>query len=268
MEVEHFSSSTIANYSRSTKELCQFSNQLPDQLSEDDLYRFLLYLKNERKLSRSTIRIYLQGLRFMYKSIYKRVDLIKDIPYPKRTKHLPFVPTGKEVLALINGAQSLKHRVLIEVIYSAGLRRGELIRLRVEHIDFTNKRIFIKDSKGNKDRYTLLAKSLEPELKRYIKNYQPQGYLFSGRYQNQPYSDESIKHVFNSALKYSGLTQRITPHSLRHAFASHLLSVGTDILAIQKLLGHEDLRTTMQYLRLNPNTPSHMVVSPLDYLFR
>ncbi|MBS2100835.1 tyrosine-type recombinase/integrase [Carboxylicivirga linearis] len=144
MEVEHFSHSTIANYFRSAKELCNYYGKLPDQLNEENLYQFLLYTKNERKLSRATIRIYLQGLRYMYKSIYKRIDIIKDIPFPKRTKFLPVVPSGKEVLALINGAQCLKHRMLIEVMNSAGLRRSELIRLHIDHIDFSNKRIFCK----------------------------------------------------------------------------------------------------------------------------
>ena len=136
---------------RSTKLLCLFSGRLPDELSEMEIYEFLLYLKNDQKLSRSTIRNYLQGLRFMYKSIYKRIDIISDVPYPKATKFLPMIPTGKELLQLFNAAKSPKHRLLLKVIYSAGLRKSEIINLKIEHLDFKNHRIYIKDSKGNKD---------------------------------------------------------------------------------------------------------------------
>lgn len=106
MGVEHFSNSSIANYIRSTRELCSFSGKLPDTLSEDDIYSFLLFVKNERGLSRSSIQNYLQGLRFMYKSIYKRIDIIQDVPYPKKTKYLSVIPSGKEVLMLFNAAKS------------------------------------------------------------------------------------------------------------------------------------------------------------------
>ena len=131
MEVEHLSNSAIANYTRSVKLLCTQSGKLPDELTENDIYEFLLYLKNERKLSRSTIRNYLQGLRFMYRSIYKRMDIISDVPYPKATKYLPLIPTGRELLQLFSAAKSPKHRLILKVIYSAGLRRSELINLKI-----------------------------------------------------------------------------------------------------------------------------------------
>jgi len=266
MEVEHFSNSSIANYTRSVKELCGFTGKMPDELSESEIYEFLLYLKNERGLSRSTIRNYLQGLRFMYKRVYKRADIISDVPYPKATKYLPLIPTGRELLRLFNAAKSPKHRLLLKVIYSAGLRRSELINLKIEHLDFQNHRIYIKDSKGNKDRYTVLSRSIVPEIRRYLQQYQPREYLFNGKFKGKPYSEEAIKWGFQYALDRSGIDKHFTPHSLRHAFASHLPAIGTDIITIQKLMGHDDIRTTMVYLHINDNRKSNPPVSPLDRL--
>ncbi len=253
---------------RSTKLLCLFSGKLPDELSEMEIYEFLLYLKNDQKLSRSTIRNYLQGLRFMYKSVYKRIDIISDVPYPKATKYLPLIPTGKELLQLFNAAISPKHRLLLKVIYSAGLRKSEIINLKIEHLDFKNHRIYIKDSKGNKDRYAVLAQSLIPEIKHYLHQFKPQVYLFNGRYKGKPYSDEAVKWGFQYALDRSGIEKHFTPHSLRHAFASHLLAIGVDIVSIQKMMGHDDIRTTMVYLQINNNLKSNPMISPLDRLQR
>ncbi len=266
MEVEHFSNSSIANYMRSTKLLCLFSGKLPDELSEMEIYEFLLYLKNELKLSRSTIRNYLQGLRFMYKSIYKRMDIIADVPYPKATKYLPLIPTGKELLQLFNTAKSPKHRLLLKVIYSAGLRKSEIINLKIEHLDFKNHRIYIKDSKGNKDRYTVLAQSIIPEIQQYLQQFQPKEYLFNGKFKGKPYSESAVKWGFQYALDRSGIKKHFTPHSLRHAFASHLLAMGVDIVSIQKMMGHDDIRTTMVYLHINNNLKSNPLISPLDRL--
>ena len=266
MEVEHFSNSSINNYLRSTSLLCSFSGKLPDALDENDLYDFLFWLKNNKRLSRSTVRNYLQGLRFMYKSIYKRIDIIDDIPYPKATKYLPEIATGREVLQLCNAAQSPKNRLLLKVIYSAGLRRNEVINLKLEHLDFKNHRIFVKDSKGNKDRYTILAKSVVPEIKSYLRRYNPQVYLFNGRFKGQPYSESAVKWGFEHALARSGITKQLTPHSLRHAFASHLLAMNVNIVTIQKLLGHDSIQTTMVYLQVNMDQNLESVESPLDKL--
>lgn len=266
MEVEHFSNSSISNYMRSTQLLCTFSGKLPDELSEMEIYEFLLYLKNELKHSRSTIRNYLQGLRFMYKSIYKRIDIINDIPYPKSTKYLPLIPTGKELLQLFSAAKSTKHKLLLKVIYSAGLRRSEVINLKLEHLNFKNHRIYVKDSKGNKDRYTVLSDTLIPEIKQYLHQYRPHQYLFNGKYKGRPYSEEAVKWGFQYALDRSGINKHFTPHSLRHAFASHLLAIGVDIVSIQKLMGHDDIRTTMVYLQINNDTKSNPMISPLDRL--
>lgn len=266
MEVEHFSNSSINCYLHSIKQLCQFSGRLPDCMSEEDIYLFLSHLKNERKLSRETIRNSLQGIRFVYRKIYKRIDIIQDVPYPKKTKKLPIILNSNELMLLFASAKSLKHRMVLKIAYSGGLRRNEISRLKLVDIDTKNKFLRIENSKGNKDRYTLLAQSLIPELREYYRRYRPEKYLFNGRIKGFPYSEEGLRWTFNQALLNSGIQKDVSLHSLRHAFASHLLAMGTDLFTIQKLLGHDDIRTTMLYLQLNQAPEKKVLISPLDLL--
>ncbi len=173
MEVEHFSNSSVNCYLHAIKQLCKFCGNLPDQLCEDDIYSYLLHLKNDKNLSRETIRNHLQGIRFVYRKIYKRIDIIQDIPYPKQTKKLPVILSSAELRLLFRSAKSLKHRMVLKIAYSGGLRRNEISRLKLVDIDTKNNLIRVENSKGNKDRYTLLAKSLIPELREYFKRYKP-----------------------------------------------------------------------------------------------
>ncbi len=264
MEVEHFSNSSINCYLNSIKQLCVFNGKLPDQQDESDIYNYLAHLKNDKSLSRETIRNHLQGIRFVFRKIYKRIDIIQDIPYPKQTKRLPIILSSDEVKLLFQSAQSIKHRLILKVAYSGGLRRNEISRLKLVDIDSKNNLLRIENSKGNKDRYTILAKSLVPELRIYYKQYQPKKYLFNGRIKGFPYSEEGLRWVFGQALAKSGIQKEVSLHSLRHAFASHLLAMKTDLFTIQKLLGHDDIRTTMVYLQINHLAAPRALVSPLD----
>ena len=148
------------------------------------------------------------------------------------------------------------------------MRKSEIINLKIEHLDFKNHRIYIKDSKGNKDRYTVLAQSLIPEIQQYLQQFQPKEYLFNGKFKGKPYSESAVKWGFQYALDRSDIEKHFTPHSLRHAFASHLLAIGVDIVSIQKMMGHDDIRTTMLYLQINNNLKSNPMISPLDRLQR
>jgi integrase/recombinase XerD len=266
MEVEHFSNSSINCYLHAIKELCLFSGCLPDNMGEDTIFNYLSHLKNERQLSRETIRNQLQGIRFVYRKIYKRIDIIQDVPYPKKTKKLPVILNSKELKLLFASAKSIKHRMVLKIAYSGGLRRNEISRLKLVDIDTKNNLIRIENSKGNKDRYTLLAKSLIPELRAYYRSYKPEKYLFNGRIKGFPYSEEGLRWTFGQALISSGLHKDVSLHSLRHAFASHLLAMGTDLFTIQKLMGHDDIRTTMIYLQVNHSINKKTLISPLDLL--
>ncbi len=156
--------------------------------------------------------------------------------------------------------------MVLKIAYSGGLRRNEISRLKLVDIDYKNFLIRIENSKGNKDRYTLLAKNLIPGLNEYIQKYKPQKYLFNGKYKGFPYSEEGLRWTFDQALLKSGIQKKVSLHSLRHSFASHLLAMGTDLFTIQKLMGHDDIRTTMVYLQVNHQQPKTKLISPLDLL--
>jgi site-specific recombinase XerD len=266
MEVEHFSNSSINCYLHAIKQLCLFSGKLPDNIGEDEIYSYLSHLKNERHLNRETIRNHLQGIRFVFRRLYKRHDIIQDIPYPKRTKKLPVILSSQELKLLFASAPDLKHRLLLKIAYGAGLRRNEIRGLKLVDIDSKNHLIRIENSKGNKDRYTLLARSLMPELYEYCRRYKPQKYLFNGRIKGFPYSEQGLRWSFQQALLRSGIQKKVSLHSLRHSFASHLLAMGTDLFTIQKLMGHDDIRTTMIYLQVNHQLRQRKLVSPLDLI--
>lgn len=268
MQVEHFSRSSINCYLHSIKSFCRYTNKLPDESGENDLYNFLSYLVNDKSLSRETIRNYLQGIRFVYRNIYKKIDLIQDVPYPRKTKKLPVILSSKELVRLFNSTTSLKHKMVLEIAYSGGLRRNEIRGLKLTDIDSKNFLIRIENSKGNKDRYTLLSRKILPALRKYCSIYKPEKYLFNGRVKGLPYSEESLRRTFSQALKRSGITKEVSLHSLRHSFASHLLAMGTDLFTIQKLMGHDDIRTTMVYLQANRQVHEKQIRCPLDLLLK
>jgi len=266
MEVEHFSNSSINSYLNSIKQLCLFNGHLPDNMDEEDIYNFLFHLKNIKQLSRETIRNYLQGIRFVFRRIYKRIDIIQDVPYPKYTKTRPIILSSNELRLLFKSAKSMKHAMVLKVAYSGGLRRNEISRLKLVDIDTRSNLLRIENSKGNKDRYTLLAKNLIPELREYCRIYKPEKYLFNGRIKGFPYSEDGLQWTFSQALSCSGIQKKVSLHSLRHAFASHLLAMKTDLFTIQKLMGHDDIRTTMVYLQVNHLNNQKPLISPLDLL--
>ena len=266
MEVEHFSASSIKSYLNSIKQLCLFTQELPDVLQEQDIYDFLSSLVNDKGLSRETVRNYLQGIRYVYKRVYKQRDIIEDIPYPKKTRKLPLILTGKELQLLFCSAPSLKAEMVLKIAYSGGLRRHEIANLKLSDIDTTHNLLRIENSKGGKDRYTLLSAKLVSSLRKYYLQYKPQLYLFNGRTPGSQFSYQGLRWCFTQALEKSGIQKAVSLHNLRHSFASHLLSLGTDIVSIQKLMGHDDIRTTMDYIQNHCRVNTKPIVSPLDYL--
>jgi site-specific recombinase XerD len=173
MEVEHFSNSSVNCYLHAIKQLCLFTGKLPDQMVEEDIYSYLLHLKTTKHLGRETIRNHLRGIRFVFRKLYKRIDIIQDIPYPKHTKKLPVILNSKELKLLFASAHSLKHRMVLKIAYSGGLCRNETSRLKLACIDTKNFLVRIGNSKGDKDRYILLAKNLIPGLGEYYRKYKP-----------------------------------------------------------------------------------------------
>ena len=165
---------------------------------------------------------------------------------PIKEKKLPVVCSKEEVLRIIAATNNLKHRCMISLLYSAGLRKNELLQLRITDINSNDKRIHVRGGKGKKDRYTLLSKTLLSDLRQYYKLYRPKDYLFEGKFGGQ-YTATSLGKVVKNTAKKAGIAKRVTPHTLRHSFATHLLESGVDIRYIQALLGHNSLKTTEIY---------------------
>ena len=183
---------------------------------------------------------------------------------PRRGKKQPVVLSMEEVQKMIAMTGNLKHKLMLSLLYAAGLRRSELLNLKIKDIDISRNVINVRAGKGNKDRQTLLAESLKNQLQDYLKEYQPKEYLFEGQTGGK-YATSSLAKVVKKSAKAAGINKEVTPHVLRHSFATHLLENATDIRYIQELLGHSSIKTTERYTHV-ANTTQNKITSPLDKL--
>lgn len=235
----------------------------PRELTDVDIRRYLLFLLQEGKIAASTVNQVINALRFLYVELYKRPMMLGEIPRPKKESKLPVVLSVNEVLSILNAVDNLKHRTILMFVYSAGLRVGEVVRLKIQDIDTDRKMIHLHGAKGKKDRYTLLADAVVDSLGEYLQAYQPKEYLFEGWKDRRHYSERSVQHIFGQAVARAGIRKSVTVHSLRHSFATHLLEGGTDIRFIQELLGHRSTKTTEIYTHVS-NRSLGRITSPLD----
>jgi site-specific recombinase XerD len=267
MELYNLSRHTQRSYLAAVNGLARHYGRSPDTISKKMIEDYLLYLKNERKRAPNTRALVLTGLRFFYNHVAaKKVSI--DCKTRKNRRKLPTVLSPEQVAAIIGSPSNLKHRLLLMTTYSAGLRAGEVINLKPEHIDSERMLIKIVDGKGRKDRYTMLSQRLLEQLRFYYKKCQPKHYLFFSNYKHkkgQPLSYESVRIIYEKARKRAGVKRGEGIHTLRHCFATHLLEAGYDIRKIQVLMGHTRLSTTMIYLHVSRQTLSK-IPSPLDLI--
>jgi site-specific recombinase XerD len=226
---------------------------------------YLLYLLDEKESPAGTVNQVYNALRFLYEELYQRPMVIRDLPRPKKERRLPVVLSVEEVRRLLDAPTNPKHRLMLWLLYSAGLRLGELVRLRPEDLDRERRTIIVRQGKGAKDRRTILAQSVIERVDAYLAFARPIKYLFEGSRPGGVYSTRSVQNVFESALAKSGIKKKATVHSLRHAFATHLLEQGTDIRYIQELLGHSSLKTTEIYTHVAARVVRN-IRSPIEAL--
>lgn len=212
----------------------------------------------------STVNQSVNALRFYYKHVAKTSLVLEDVLRPQKARQLPRVMSREEVVALLRAAGNVKHRAMLGLIYSAGLRCGELIKLQAGDVQLERQQIRIRAGKGRKDRVTLLSKRAVALLKQYLEKYQPRQYLFEGQY-GGPYTNSSLGKVMRRSLQKAGIQNSYTLHCLRHSFATHLLEDGTDLRYIQTLLGHNSSKTTEIYTHVS-QTALNNIQSPLDRL--
>jgi len=265
MHLKGYSPSTAKTYLDQFKRFLLFYRpHQPSELSEAEIRNYLLYLVEKKKVSRSAQNQAINAIKFFYEVVLKQERKVYYLERPMREFRLPSVLSQEEVLSLFKVTQNLKHKTMLMLIYSAGLRRGEMLRMRVGDIDFNRGTVLVKASKGRKDRQSILAQMLVPYLKKYLSEYKPAYWLFEGEKGGQ-YSERSIQQVLINAKKKAGIIKEATLHTLRHSFATHLLESGTSTRYIQVLLGHESSKTTEIYTHVS-RFALDKIRSPLDDL--
>lgn len=265
IQFRNMSESTHRNYTRNIKKFFTFCNKPIEELDEMDVRRFLQHLIKEKNLAPASVNQYSASIRFFFAVSLNRTMNYLQIPLMKVPKRLPDVLTREEVHALINVCTNTKHRALLLLAYGSGLRSGEIETLRVKDIDSKEMRIFVKGGKNKRDRYTILSQTTLDALRTYWKEYRPnspEGWLFPGFRNIGHLTRAAIALAFDNCMKKAGITKEVSPHSLRHAFATHLLEDGVELVQIKELLGHNRIRSTMVYLHLANTTKG--LVSPAD----
>ncbi len=268
LERRNYSAETTRRYMRFVERFAQHFGKSPDKLGPDDLRSYQAYLLRELKLCPGSVENHVAALRFFYVRTLRRHEFREFLPYPKSPRKLPSILSQEEVARLINASTSLFQRTLLMVLYGTGMRRSELVRVKIDHIDSQRMIIHVIDGKGHKDRDLPLSPTLLENLRIYWRWLKPRIYLFPSRMHRdheQPISDKIVWRACTEAAKNAGIRKRVSPHLVRHAFATHLLEAGTDLRTIQLLLGHEDLEVTAKYLHLSAQ---HLqkVVNPLEQL--
>jgi site-specific recombinase XerD len=231
------------------------------------LRNYLAWCSEAKKISENTIHSRMNAMKFLYEQVLKREKLFLEIPRPQKPQQLPKVISEEKILRGILTVENLKHRTLLLLAYSCGLRVSEVVSIQVKSIDEDRMQVFIQRAKGKKDRVVPLAKSLIPVLKTYKEAYKPTVWLFENQEKNGPYSSRSAQQVFKDAANMLQLPPYISFHSLRHSLATHLLENGIDISLIQKLLGHHDIRTTLRYTHVADKQVKG-IENPLDAIMR
>ena len=265
MELRGYSPKTIKNYILHVSTFSKFHNKSPELLGEEEIREFLHHCITVRKLSEGTVNYYNACIKFFYaKVLHRKLDL-KQLPKAKERRRLPAILSPEEMNDIFNATHNIKYKAIFMTIYSAGLRISEVCNLKVSDIDSKNMQIFIREGKGNKDRYTILGKSNLKILREYWEISRPKEYLFSGRYSINAISPRSVQVEFGKSIERTKITKHVTVHSVRHAFATHLLNGGTDVCHIQKLLGHTRISSTSVYLHLR-RLDLLSIKSPLDIL--
>ena len=267
LQRRNYSPSTVRAYLYAVEEFARYFGKSPDKLNQEQLRQYQLHLLHDRKLTIGTIVGRIAALRFFFVRVLRRPYRQIDLIYPKRPERLPTVLSQEEVAQLLDSANNLLDYAMLMTLYATGMRRAELIRLKIEDIDSQRMIIHIRQGKGNRDRDVPLTPKLLKTLREYWRWMKPKTYLFPGMVHNwradKPITPKCVWLAVQDAAKRAGIKKRVSPHTLRHSWATHLLENGADLRAIQMLLGHVDLETTAVYLHLS-RRHLQAVVNPVE----
>jgi site-specific recombinase XerD len=268
LERRNYTQATTRHYLSFVERFARHFGKSPDKLGPEHLRSYQAYLLKERKLSPGSVENHVSALRFFFVRTLGRHQFRQFLPFPRVRKQLPKILSREEVAQLIDASSSLFERTLLMVLYATGMRRAEIARLKIADIDSQRMIIHVVNGKGGKDRDLPLSPALLETLRAYWRWLKPRTYLFPSRLHRdseQPITDKMVWRACTQAAKRAGLRKRVTPHLVRHSWATHLLEAGTNLRTIQLLLGHEDLEVTARYLHLSAQH-LQQVVNPIEEL--
>lgn len=268
MQVRNLTPRTQESYLFQVSRFARHFHRSPALLGPEEIRAYQLYLTNERKLATSSVLLAVASLRFLYQvTLHKKWTLPEVLPLPRKPQKLPVVLSPEQVRRFLEGVEGAKQSAVLTTCYAAGLRLSETLCLKTSDIDSQRMVLRVEQGKGQKDRYVMLSPRLLEILRSYWRVERPKHWLFPGEVPQRPLTTDAVQKACRKARRLSGIAKPITPHSLRHAFAVHLLESGTDVRTIQLLLGHRCLTTTARYLRIATSKVCS-TTSPLDLLPR
>jgi integrase/recombinase XerD len=266
LKSQRYSPNTIKTYTDALGVFFQFhSNKAPEQLEIEDIIHFNTGYILRKNLSASYQNQVINAIKLFYRNRFNRVMDLNNIQRPRREKRLPNVLSKQEVKAILEAPTNLKHRVMLSLIYACGLRRSELLNLTLKDVLSDRNLLFIRQSKGKKDRVVPISDKIIEMLREYFKACRPKTWLFEGQYAGYQYSERSLQLVLKQALQKTGNQKPVSLHWLRHSYATHLLESGTDLRYIQELLGHSSSKTTEIYTHVTTKS-LQQIRSPFDDL--
>ncbi len=264
-ELRNLSENTLQSYCRFARQFMEYFPEIdPWELEAEEIRAYLLYLKRDEQRAISTLDVAYSAIKFLFTTVFDKPWALSPVPRVKGAKQLPIVLSMEEVARLIGVIENVKHKALLSIVYSAGLRTSEAAQLKITDIDSKRMQLRIENSKGSKDRYTILSEKTLLILREYWKIYKPEYWLFPGRFKSH-ISYKGVSLIFNKYKEQAGITKPATVHSLRHSFATHLLENGTDLHHIQLLLGHSSPKTTTVYLHVR-RVDLQKIASPFDLI--
>jgi integrase/recombinase XerD len=263
LQLRGITARTQKDYLREVSNLAKYFKKSPEELGEKEIKEYLVHLLKDGKISGGTYRYYVSGIKFLYRTTLKREGVVDAIQNPKCKRKLPVVLDLSEVESLFSVTENLKHKAILMITYSSGLRISEAARLKITDIDSKRMMVWVQQGKGGKDRYTILSQTALECLRQYWRKYHPKEWLFEGQKEGNHICISSIRQIFLDAKKQAGITKPASPHTLRHSFATHLIEAGTSLHHVQLLLGHRAPTTTTVYLHVSKVNLAQ-VTSPID----
>lgn len=263
--LDQCSKSMFTNYGRNLAHLSLHFGRIPHEVSVEEINAYLYRLTVHDQLSISFFKQTVFGLRYWFR-LFGMDHKALEMPVIKKTHTLPTVLSKEECKAIFSAPKILKHRFLLAFAYAGGLRMNELRALKIVDVDLQRKQIHIRQGKGKKDRYVILSSFILDRFQKYLDEVKPKVYLFEGLTVGEMMGERSIQYVINEAVRKTDIQKKVSMHTLRHSFATHLLEDGVDLYSIQRLLGHSDIRTTIVYLHVAQVIPK-VAHSPLDTLY-